>query len=384
MRPLRIVVITGIFPPDIGGPATYVPRVASFLAERGHRVSVVTLSDVPAYHGDMQLAFHVVRIARRAPIALRMLATIATIVDLGWHADLLFVNGLQLETLTANRLLRKPLTLKVVGDTAWERARSRGWITDTFEEFQERRYHLKVELLRTLRAWWTRAADQVIAPSQYLAEQIQRWGVQKERIQVIYNSIDPPPPAPALTIPLHTPLKLLTVARLMPWKHIDRIIDAVARLGGVGLVVVGDGPERARLEALAMRHGINDRVYFAGTRSKPEVFALMGLCDIFVLNSTYEGFPHVLIEAMQAGMAVVATKAGGTVEVIEDRHTGRLIGQLNDQELYSTLAELIASTDERSRLADGARRAATRFNFKQMVETSAILLEQTAKRRGVR
>jgi glycosyltransferase involved in cell wall biosynthesis len=81
------------------------------------------------------------------------------------------------------------------------------------------------------------------------------------------------------------------------------------------LVIVGDGPERARLEALAQTNQVIDRVYFAGQRSKAETFGLMAGCDLFVLNSTYEGFPHVVLEAMSVGLPVVATAVGRTTGV---------------------------------------------------------------------
>jgi len=68
------------------------------------------------------------------------------------------------------------------------------------------------------------------------------------------------------------------------------LIEALAEIENAGLVIVGDGPERARLEALAQTNQVIDRVYFAGQRSKAETFGLMAGCDLFVFNSTYEGF----------------------------------------------------------------------------------------------
>ena len=70
---------------------------------------------------------------------------------------------------------------------------------------------------------------------------------------------------------------------------------------------------------------LSDRVYFAGQRNKEETFALMAACDLFVLNSSYEGFPHVVLEAMCAGLPVVATEVGGTPELVRDGENGLLI-----------------------------------------------------------
>lgn len=377
--PLRILIITGIFPPDIGGPATYVPRIAHFLAARTHIVTIVTLSDVVQHADDHSYPFRLVRLTRQLPKPLRWLGTIAQIIALGRNADLLFVNGLQLESTLANVLLGKPLVQKVVGDLAWERARSRGWLTDTFEAFQQRRYGWQVELLRRLRAWWTCQADQVIVPSSYLAQQVQNWGVANQQTSVIYNGVTLPSDSAPINLPISTPITVISVARLVPWKHLDSVIRAVAQLERVGLVLVGDGPERNRLEALAATLGITDRVYLAGACSGAHTFALMRASDLFVLNSSYEGLPHVVIEAMHAGLAIVATAVGGTPEVIQDGQTGRLIPPLNDAALFQAIADLAYAPAARQWLAANALQSVERFSYQQMLEATAVLLEQTVQ-----
>ena len=189
-RGLRVFIITGIFPPDIGGPATYVPHIAAALAERGHAITVLTLSD-RLDHDDSQYGFRVVRLPRRLSKAWRWLRTVSEITRLGHDADVLFVNGLAIEAVLANLWLGKPMVQKVVGDLAWERATNRDWVQDSFEEFQKQRYGLKVESLKALRAWWTRRASRVIVPSRYLAGWVMRWGVPGEKITVIYNAVEP-------------------------------------------------------------------------------------------------------------------------------------------------------------------------------------------------
>src|SRR5215831_294034 len=141
---LRVCIITGIFPPDIGGPATYVPHIAAALAERGHSITVLTLSD-HLEHDDSQYGFRVVRLPRRLSKPWRWLRTMVEILRLGQAADVLFVNGLAIEAVLANLWLRRPLVQKVVGDLAWEWATNRGWVKDGFEDFQKLRYGLKVQ-----------------------------------------------------------------------------------------------------------------------------------------------------------------------------------------------------------------------------------------------
>ena len=372
---MNVLIVTGIFPPDIGGPATYVPQVSAALSERGHDITVVTLSDsVDPHHDNEEHPFRVVRIPRRMFRPWRVLRTVAEIIRLGRDAGLLFVNGMWMEAVLANIFLRKPLVHKVVGDHAWERAINLGWASDNFEDFQKKRYGVKVETLKAVRSWWARKADTVVVPSRYLARWVVRWGVPEERLVVIYNGVEPLNGVQPAEVPLRTPTNLVTVGRLVPWKRVDMVIEAIARLENSGLIVVGDGPVLKSLQGLARKLGVSDRVYFAGRRSKTETLALMAACDIFVLNSTYEGFPHVVLEAMSLGLPVIATAVGGIPEVVQDGDNGLLIAPKNDGAVWEALSKLIASTSERERLAAGAKGTVNKFSrFNMVVETERVL-----------
>jgi glycosyltransferase involved in cell wall biosynthesis len=379
---VKVLIVTGIFPPDIGGPATYVPQIAEGLAQRGHAVTVVTLSD-RLDHDDGVYPFRVIRLPRRAFRPWRMGRTVLALLRLGRRADVLFVNGLALESVLANFVLRKPLVMKVVGDLAWERAAGQGWTADDFETFQKRRYGLRIELLKALRSWWTRRADRVIVPSSYLAQWVEGWGVPKDRLVLIYNAVEPRDGVEPLPVPLKTPIKAVTVGRLIPLKRVDGLLEALKELPDLGLVVVGDGPERPRLERLARDLGVSDRVYFAGQRSKKEALGLMAACDLFVLNSAHEGLPYVVLEAMALGLPVVATAVGGTPEVVRDGETGLLV-PLNG-ELTGTLKRVVNDYHLRQVLAQRARHwVCQNLSAEQMVKQTEIILLDTMRKRGDR
>jgi glycosyltransferase involved in cell wall biosynthesis len=370
---MRILIATGIFPPDIGGPATYVPQMAAAFAERGHQITVLTLSDRVDGH-DYTYSFRVVRLPRRIFKPWRWLRTAVHLVRLGRHADVLFVNGLAAEAVLANFLLRKPMVQKVVGDLAWERATNRGWVMDGFESFQERHYGLRVEALKALRTWWTRQANKVIVPSRYLARWVRGWGVPDDRIAVIYNAVEPVDGIRPAEVPLQTPIKVVTVGRLVAWKQVDQIIEAIARCDRAGLLIVGDGPERGHLEELVRTLDLADRVYFAGQRNRAEISSLVAACDLFVLNSSYEGFPHVVLEAMNLALPVVATEVGGTPEVVQNEENGVLIAPKNNGALSDALLQLVSSPLKRQRLAGGAKHTVERFRLSAMIEeTEAVL-----------
>ena len=170
----------------------------------------------------------------------------------------------------------------------------------------------------------------------------------------------------------------------MPWKGVAALIRVVATLPYVRLLIVGDGPLRPDLEALAQSTG-GERVVFLGHVPHEKVRQLLGEADVFVLNSTYEGLPHVVLEAMAAGAPVIATNAGGTGEVVEHDVTGLLVSVGDELALRAAIERLRTDPALAQRLAiDAKRRLETRFSFDTMVrETEAVLEECAGLRRGL-
>lgn len=348
---MKVLIITGIFPPDIGGPATYVPQIARGLAERGHQVQVLTTSE-PEHldHDDRSYPFPVYRMNRRVPLWYRPLYCMRHILRHGRDVDIIYANGVFLETALANLWLRKPLVMKVVGDQAWERARGRGWTRDGFEDFQRRRQSWIAEVLRWLHTWAVRRADKVIVPSQYLKRFVMGWGVPKKRCVVIYNAVEEdveeavPAGMPTLPESFNDKVRLITVGRLIPLRNVDLLLRAIAQLPDTVLTIVGDGPCRAEWEAEAKRLGLEQRVWFTGKQPHKVVQHLLRQHDVFVLASSHEGFPHSVLEAMQAGLPVVATAVGGTPEVVRDGENGILVPPGNADALYKALKHRIDSS----------------------------------------
>jgi glycosyltransferase involved in cell wall biosynthesis len=203
--------------------------------------------------------------------------------------------------------------------------------------------------------------------------------VPQEKILPIYNAVQCEPVLPVV-MPLSTPFKLITVGRLIALKQIDRLIRAIRNRETLGLVIVGDGPERNRLESITREQGLGGRVYFAGQKTKQETLALMAGCDLFVLNSTHEGFPHVVLEAMCVGLPVLATAVGGTPELVFDGENGVLISPTSEDDLSKAIERLINSSAERARLVNGARRTVERFRHSTMIEQTEAALMRTWKK----
>ena len=163
--------------------------------------------------------------------------------------------------------------------------------------------------------------------------------------------------------------RLLCVARLAPAKNHALLLQTVARLResgrDVSLTLVGDGPLRGALEERARELGISQRVRFAGRRTDTPAFYRD--CDLFVLLSDYEGMPMSIIEAMASGLPVVATRAGGVAELVDDGVNGALV-EADAAAAAEAIAAICDDPALYARLSDGAVRTSSHYSAEAMME----------------
>ncbi len=371
---MRICLPTGIFPPDIGGPASFVPQIAGRLLERGHHVEVITLAD----HPEENLAsypFLVHRFRRGEMRFVRLVRTLFEIAAVAHRSDAIFANGLFVEAALAAWLARRPLTLKIVGDWAWERAVNWRLTRDDLEGFRARRQGLRAELLKLVRSSIVRQATLIIVPSQYLKQTVQGWGVKAERIVCIYNACEVAGVQTESSLPKFDGTTLCTIARLVPWKGVGSLIRLVRDLPQTRLVIVGEGPLQGSLERQANEMGVRSRVVFMGRQDPSEVGACLAASDLFVLNSSYEGLPHVILEAFAAGVPVLATGVGGVPEVVNHGQNGWLVPAGVDEALRQAVERLLADKALRRKLIEGGRKTlAEKFSWPRLItETEGAL-----------
>ncbi|MEI6349704.1 MAG: glycosyltransferase family 4 protein [Verrucomicrobiota bacterium] len=374
---MNLLIVTGIFPPDRGGPASYVPRIASALVERGHRVEVICLSD-RVDHPDIDYPFRVTRIRRGLFWPWRVLKTVAAIWSGARRNELIYVNGLGAESALAALLAGRPAVHKIVGDYAWERAVGRGWFRGTIDEYQTCAKRPLLHLIDAIRSVPLKLATQVIVPSRYLQKLVSGWGIDAQRVAVIYNAVVPGNSAEPMVeqLPPWSGKTLITVCRLVPWKGLDGLIQLLARCPETRLVIAGDGSMRRELELIAQSCGVADRLRLLGDVPHASVRGYLQQADAFVLNSSYEGLPHVVLEAMSACLPVIATAVGGTPEVVEDGSSGLLVPAGDTEALRVAVNRLWNEPGLAKRLVAGASAKLTGpFGFDSMVgATEAILL----------
>jgi glycosyltransferase involved in cell wall biosynthesis len=305
------------------------------------------------------------------------------------RADVLLANGLLHATTLANMIVRRPCAVKVVGDFAWERARNRNLTTQEFTAFQSAAHARPLACWQRERTRCLNRARAVLVPSEFLRCVVEAWGITRP-IHVIPNGIDDAFVRAADGADLDEIRRkytlsdrfLLYAGRLTNWKGCDTLIRLLPTLAAdLGLVIVGDGPERGALKAIAKRLDLGKRVRFVPPVDRARTAALMRLAACFVLNSGYEGHPHVVLEAMAVGTPVAAARQGGTPELVQDGENGLLFDKDNAPQMIERLERLLDDEALRRGLIEGGRATAQRFPWSATLEQTEALLAQLAERR---
>jgi L-malate glycosyltransferase len=222
-------------------------------------------------------------------------------------------------------------------------------------------------------------ADDIITIAEYTKSVLVEFeNYPAQRTRVLYNGInlaqfsqnfDPAPLKHSLGIPLDAKV-IGIVARLDPVKNHALLLRAFHRVlrhcPDTYLVIVGHGTEESGLIALSQSLGIHEHTLFLGARR--DVADLLHVLDIFALSSLSEGMSVTLLEAMGAGLPIVATRVGGNPEVVKDQETGYLVQKNNDQEMADKLIKLLQDNETRQRMGlAGRQRADTMFSLDKMV-----------------
>jgi glycosyltransferase involved in cell wall biosynthesis len=350
---VRVLIVSGIWPPDVGGPASHAPEVADFLLGRGHTVEVVTTADLAPAPREYPVRWA----SREHAPGVRHLEASALIRERARKNDVVYSTGMLGRTALGATAARKPFVAKLTQDPAFERALRRGQFRGDPVEFQSSG---SARLLRTARDLELRRAAHVVCPSSFLAELVRDWGIPADRITVLPN---PTPPVPALPDPERGGRPLLAFAgRMTAPKALGVALEAVAQVPEVDFALAGDGDERAALEARAHALELDGRVRFLGSLPRDEVLALFRRADAAVLSSAWENFPHTLVEALAVGTPAIATHVGGVAEIVTDGENGLLVPPGDPAALAEAIRRFLGDDALRARLAAAAAPSAERFS----------------------
>ncbi len=382
MTPKKILIATGIYPPDIGGPATYSKLLADELPKHGIEVMVLTFGAV-----------------RHLPKVIRHLAYFFKTLSQGREVDIIYAQdpvSVGLPALWAARLLRKRFLLRLGGDYAWEQGVARFGVKDTLDEFVKKYdvYPLSVRMLKKIQTYVAQHAETVIVPSRYLASIVQVWG-RKINVKVIHNafslnSVSDSNTYTSYTLTLVPESKdelrkklnfqgkvILSAGRFVPWKGFDMLIEIMPDLRrevpDAFLYIVGEGPEQPFLKTLVEKHNASEYIHFLGTLPRITLLQYIKASDVFALNTGYEGLSHQLIEAMSLHTPVVTTNIPGNKELIRDGISGILLSY-NDKKAFTDTLIRVLSEFDTSEIVNQAFKISQTFTYERMIKETIDVL----------
>jgi glycosyltransferase involved in cell wall biosynthesis len=341
---MKILIATGLSSPDIGGPATYTKFLERHLPLQHVEYVVVSFRDVRMYP----------KVIRHGVYFARLL----------WHgrkANILYALdtvSVGVPTLLASYCLRKKLFLRVPGDYAWEQGQQRFDITATLDEYltlKEKPFFVRVLSWLQLRV--AKHATKIVVPSDYMKNVVALWGVSPHKIIRIYSALNP--------IHIQEEREVLrarfrydgfvvtTSARLVPWKGIEALITSIHHLKEQGvdveLHIIGEGSERIHLEEA------DQYIHVWGAVSKEELSLRIASSDAFVLNTSYEGLSHQLLEVMDIGIPIITTGVGGNVELVSHKKEALIVPFNDVSAIESALMELRANPELCQTMVQNAR-----------------------------
>ncbi|MBA2332563.1 MAG: glycosyltransferase family 4 protein [Actinobacteria bacterium] len=347
---MKVLIVSGIWPPDVGGPASHSPELAARLHSRGHRVEVLTT----AVAAPAPEAYSVQWVGRKLPPGARHAVFALRLARLARAADVVYVNSLLTRGVAGARAARRPVVVKLTDDPAYERARRFGLYGGDLDGFQRFAGGSRVRALRALRDTALRRASLVVCPSAYLRDHALGWGLSPNRVVVVENATPELPALPSreqARAAFGVDGSLLAFAgRLGAAKALGVALEALAELEGATLLLAGDGPERASLERRAAELGLDRRARFLGALGRHDVLQLFRAADASVLSSAWENFPHTLVEALAVGTPVVATAVGGVPEIVRDGENGLLVPPDDPAALAAALRRFLEDPELQQRL----------------------------------
>lgn len=356
---------------EFGGAPIHVLQLVRHITQQGHEVALVAAAEpelirrVNSLDARVFLNPHFVRPAKPLTDIQALKPVIQAVRS--FDPDLVHAHSTKagFAARFAGALMRKPVIFT-----------AHGWA------FTEGRSLWKRRLLALAERMAARVTAKIICVSEHDRQLAIRWKVAKpEQLVVIYNGVEPQPFLEVDRSYVREKLcvgrsvVLTFVGRLAPQKDPFTLLMALKALPEGLLLIVGDGELRSQVERFLQGQDLQDRVRLLGQRS--DIPQILAGSDIFILSSKWEGFPYAIIEAMMAGLPVVATRVGGVEEMVENRKTGYLVPANDPLALTKAIQRLLEEPELRKKMGQAGREKALRtFTLDRMLTQTQKVYEE--------
>jgi len=347
----NILIITGIFPPDIGGPSTFVSSLKKYLEEQDYKPLVITLSDI---NQNILRENNLIKVNKAIPKLLRTIIIIYLIRKYANNVKSILSCGLIFETFIGLILLKKKKFYRFVGDSIWEKyIASKGEVN-----FNNYKLQLNIKIIFILRNLILRNFNYIITPSNFIKSYlINNLKINKNKIINIENFCDFK--GNNLKIEAinknNSNIRFITLSRLVKWKNIDKLIIAANSVRNIEVHILGTGPEEKNLKYLAKD---SKNIIFHGLLERMNSLAILKECDCFIQISSYEGMSFSIIESLYLEKPMILSSIEPNFETAKT--AALYINHNSIRELKAAL-ELMKEKAFRNNLSNNAKLISSKF-----------------------
>ncbi len=349
---MKILIVTPIYPPEIGGPATYSHELLQRLPPK-IEVKIVSFGPEDKSYNNIQI------VSTRGGFLIRQSRFFLALLKHTPSVDLVYIQEpvvVGLGGVLVARVFGKKVLTKYVGDPSWENYQNNEGSENLIEYLKDEKNHdwrFKIcKLVLDL-------SEKIITPGAHLGEILAKnYQVKKNKIAVIPNSVE--------IQKLSSRKKkgqVIFIGRLVVWKNVSKVLEAIKFVADkkieVSLLIIGSGPEEEHLKNSVKTLGLKS-VRFLGSLGKSETQKKLAESEILVLFSSYEGLSHVLLEAQGSAVAVVASDIPGNKEAIINGKTGFLARSGDSQDLARKIEKLLINATLRMKMESAGQQLITR------------------------
>ena len=322
---MKIILACAIFPPDIGGPATYADKLAGEMSKLGHEVVVLAYGNKFKVQSS-KFKVLAVNVSRGYPKLIRNFIYFCKLLWLARKADVIYGQNILsagLPAVLAAKILRKKAAIRLGGDFLWERACEQKGIKAGLNDYYSLPKTAKERFLIALQKIILNAVDKIIFSTHFQKEIYQKhFAAQEEKSAVIAN------PFPEISIAAEKALppeswQLLFAGRLIKLKNLDFLLDVFAGVLSktdfpLRLKIIGDGPEKENLEAKAKKMGLEKAVTFSESMPHQKLLAEIQESFLCLLPSFSEVSPNFALECLKIGKPIILTRETGIFEQFKE------------------------------------------------------------------
>lgn len=314
---LRILIATGIYPPDIGGPATYAKKLSEELIKLGCKIKIVSYGEYNFGQSDKDLYL----VSRKNNIIFRYLKYFYRIWQLSEWADLVYVLDLISAGMPATivaKLKNRKVVFRTGGDFLWEKAFQSGWTDLPLSKYYQSKKCIKEKILLNLCKWLLKKIDLILFSTELQA------GIYREYYQLPNNKIiiipNSSPKLPEVKPDNNYNNSIIYAGRLVKLKNLERLINAFAKIDNkqIKLLIFGEGPEENQLKLLIRNLKVDDKIMIKEKVEYKKLLEIISGSKFFILPSITEISPHLALECIGLTQPIILTKETGLNDKLTD------------------------------------------------------------------